>query len=111
VVLGKADLLLGDQLHVPLVSEIEPPRSDCAPLQLFVLDVDARGRVQRIYAVLASHKLKRLDVTCLRGPGPVLEAIVRGVRFVLTKLQRPEQRLSKHIQVHARSRVRPRVDG
>jgi RNA polymerase sigma-70 factor (ECF subfamily) len=90
-----------------LVSEVDPPRTDFAPRQVFVLDVDEHGRVWRIYTVLASRKLTQLDFTRLRGLNRVQETIVRAARFLTRLLQRPEQRLSKHIQVHARSRVRP----
>jgi RNA polymerase sigma-70 factor, ECF subfamily len=92
-----------------LVYEIEPPRTDFAPRQVFVLDVDAQARVQRIYAVLATDKLQQLDFSLLRGVYRWQEAIVRVTRYVLTQLQRPKERLSKHIQVHARSRVRPGI--
>jgi|GEM_PF-3511946 len=98
-------------LHVngmpALLSEVDPPRTDFAPRHLFVFDVDAHGRVDRIYAVLAAHKLAKLDVSGLRGVNRFEETIVRAVRFVIALLQRPEQRLSKHIQVHSRSRARP----
>lgn len=90
-----------------LVTEVEPPRTDFAPRHVFVLDVDERGRVERIYTVLASHKQRQLDFTRLRGVTRLQETIVRAARYVLTWMQRPEQRLTKHIQVHARSRARP----
>jgi RNA polymerase sigma-70 factor (ECF subfamily) len=98
-------------LHVngmpALLSEVDPPRTDFAPRHLFVFDVDANGRVDRIYAVLAAQKLAKVDVSGLRVVNRFEETIVRAARFVNALLQRPEQRLSKHIQVHPRSRARP----
>lgn len=90
-----------------LLSEVDPPRTDFAPRQLFVFDIDADGRIDRIYTVLASHKLRQLDRTGLRGVSRFEATIVRAARFVHRLFQRPEQRLSKHIQVHPRSRARP----
>ena len=90
-----------------LLSEIDPARTDFAPRHLFVFDVDEQGRVERIYALLASRKLARLDGTALRGVNRLERVVLRAVRFVVALWQRPEKRLSKHIQVHARSRVRP----
>lgn len=89
-----------------LVTEVEPPRTDFAPRHVFLLDVDAQGRVERIYTVLATHKHGQLDFTRLRGFNRLQEGFVRAARFVLTLLQKPEQRLTKHIQVHPRSRAR-----
>lgn len=90
------------------LSEVEPPRTDFAPRQAIMVDVDEQGQIARVYAVLATPKLEQLDFTRLRAPGRALEALLRGVRAVFRVMQRPEQRLSKHIQVHPRSRVRPR---
>jgi len=91
-----------------LLSEIEPPRTDFSPRQVFLLDVDEAGRVERIYTVLAADKLKALDFSQVQGIGRVPELLVRGVRALMRIFQRPEQRLTKHLQVHPGSRVRPR---
>lgn len=92
-----------------LLSELEPPRTDFAPRQVFLLDVDERGRIERIYTVLAADKLEALDFSGVRSIGCVPELLVRGVRSLLRLFQRPEQRLTKHLQVHAGSCVRPRA--
>ena len=91
-----------------LLCEVEPPRTDFAPRQLFLLDVDEEGKVTRMYAVLATSKLRQLDFSGLRGVSRLVESVLRVVRAGFRLLQRPEQRLSKHIQVHPRSRARPR---
>lgn len=51
--------------------------------------------------------LAQLDVSGLRGVNRFEAAMVRAARFAIGLLQRPEHRLSKHIQVHERSRARP----
>jgi RNA polymerase sigma-70 factor (ECF subfamily) len=91
-----------------LLSEVEPPRTDFAPRQVFLLDVDEQGRIERIYTLLATHKLAGLDFSQVRDPGRLPALIVRGVRALFTIFQRPEQRLTKHLQVHRLSRARVR---
>lgn len=91
-----------------LLCELEPPRTDFSPRQAYLLDVDEHGQIARIYVVLGSQKLARLDFSELRGLPRWLDAGLRRLRFLARYLQRADKRLSRHIQVHPGSRVRPR---
>jgi RNA polymerase sigma-70 factor (ECF subfamily) len=89
-----------------LVLEYEPDRSDFAARQVFLVQLDADGRISQLNTVLASRKLTRVRFDQLR-PFNLLERLTAtGVRGAMTRLQPAAQRLSRHIQVHPRSRAR-----
>ena len=90
-----------------LLCEAEPPRTDLAPRQAYVLDVGEDGQVARMYVVLSTQKLAGLDFTHVRGVHRAVDTALRWIRIGARYLQRPDKRLSPHIQVHPRSRVRP----
>jgi RNA polymerase sigma-70 factor (ECF subfamily) len=87
-----------------LVAEYDPVRSDFAPRQVVFLQLDEHGRIRQLNAILSSAKLRGLSFDRLRAPNLLERFAATGVRSALTKLQTPAQRLSRHIQVHSRSR-------
>jgi RNA polymerase sigma-70 factor, ECF subfamily len=89
-----------------LVLEYDPARSDFASRQVFFVQLDADGRIRQLNTVVASKKLTRVPFDGLRGPNLLERFTATKVRSALTRLQPREQRLSRHIQVHPRSRAR-----
>jgi hypothetical protein len=89
-----------------LLFEYEPTRSDFAPRQVFRVELDADGLIRELHGVLASNKLGQVGFARLR-PMSLLERLTaNGLRRAFTRLQAPARRLSRHIQVHPRSRAR-----
>jgi len=89
-----------------LVLEYDPARSDFAARQVFLIQLDADGRISQLSTVLASQKLTRVRFDQLR-PFNLLERLTAtSIRGAMTRLQPAAQRLSRHIQVHPRSRAR-----
>jgi RNA polymerase sigma-70 factor (ECF subfamily) len=89
-----------------LVSVYEPVRVDFAPRQVFALWLDEHGRIRQLHSVLAHKKLGRVPFDNLRATSWLSRALLGTLRALFTRLQRREQRLSPHIQVHAGSRAR-----
>ena len=89
-----------------LVMEYVPTRTDFAPRQVLQLLIDAEGRIQRELVVLARHKLARVNFDRLRRTGTLERLTAAGLRTAMTRLQRNEERLSPHLQVHPLSRAR-----
>ncbi|HMI92513.1 MAG TPA: sigma-70 family RNA polymerase sigma factor [Polyangiales bacterium] len=89
-----------------LVLEYAPSRSDFAARQVFFIQLDAHGLISQLNTVLATRKLTLIRFDQLR-PFNLLERLTAtGVRSAMTRLQPAAQRLSRHIQVHPRSRAR-----
>jgi hypothetical protein len=89
-----------------LVFVYEPTRSDFAPRQVFRVELDRAGKIRQLHAVLASAKLGRVRFDELRGMTALQRLTSHGLRGAFTRLQPRAQRLSRHIQVHSRSRAR-----
>jgi RNA polymerase sigma-70 factor (ECF subfamily) len=89
-----------------LIFEYDPIRNDFAPRQVFCVELDSSGLIRRLSAVLATRKLARVKFDGMRAPNLLERLTVRSVRRALTGLQPPARRLSRHIQVHPRSRAR-----
>jgi hypothetical protein len=89
-----------------LVYEYEPLRSDFAPRQVFRVELDEDGAIRELHSVLASKKLGRVSFEKLREVSLIERLTADGLRGAFTRLQPRGRRLSRHIQVHPRSRAR-----
>ncbi len=89
-----------------IVVEYLPKRTDFAPRQVLQLVLDEEGRVRHQLVVLAHPKLARVKFDRLRRTGTLERLTAVGLRSAMTRMQTKEERLSPHIQVHARSRAR-----
>jgi hypothetical protein len=89
-----------------LVAEYDPVRTDFAPRQVLFLELDAHGAIRQLNGILSSQKLRAVPFDKLRKPNVLERFAASYVRGAFTRLQAPAQRLSRHIQVHPRSRSR-----
>jgi RNA polymerase sigma-70 factor (ECF subfamily) len=103
----RARFAIADLNGLPaIVLDYEPVRSDFASRQVFFLQLDRDGSIRQLNTILASKKLGRVAFDQLRSFNLLERLSATGVRRALTRLQPQAQRLSRHIQVHARSRAR-----
>jgi RNA polymerase sigma-70 factor (ECF subfamily) len=102
-----AKIALVDLNGLPaLILEYDPVRRDLAPRQMLRLDLDADGRVRQIHGVLSSAKLARVQFQGMRSFSTLERWLSAGLRSAFTRAQPAAKRLSRHIQVHPRSRAR-----
>jgi RNA polymerase sigma-70 factor (ECF subfamily) len=89
-----------------LIFEYQPLRTDFGPRQVLRVELDELGRIRELHTVLATDKLRSVSFTGLRAIGLLQRLTAEGIRGALTRMQPRSKRLSRHIQVHPRSRVR-----
>jgi RNA polymerase sigma-70 factor (ECF subfamily) len=89
-----------------LILEYAPERGDFAPRQVMCLDLDADGRIRQIHNVLSSAKLARIEFRGMRSFTTLERWLAGALRSAFTRAQPAGKRLSRHIQVHPRSRAR-----
>jgi hypothetical protein len=107
--IGKHRVRLGivDLNGLPALALVyEPTRRDFAPRQVFRLELDRKGKIRQLHNVLASAKLGRVCFDNLRRVSVLERLTSYGLRSAYSRLQSRAHRLSRHIQVHPRSRAR-----